>query len=158
MSATDLPIAQQPSKPQAAAPPQSTSTSPLSSDKVVLLELLKVRMNEVSIWVGHILQASAIFAALSVALFKFALDANATPGLRNVLTFVGIFASFAGFLGCILMERLRRSNLRDQKTLYLSLAVPIATNRSEVIKYATISAALAMSANLGAWVYVLITA
>jgi len=125
-----------------------------------MLELLKARMSEVTSWVGHILQASAIFAILSVGLYKFALDANSTPSLRLALSVIGILVSFAGFLGCILMERLRRRNSTDQHALLDALSkspFPIHPNGADVIKYSNLSAAIAVTINLGAWIYILLT-
>ncbi|HZM85713.1 MAG TPA: hypothetical protein VFF31_04065, partial [Blastocatellia bacterium] len=93
----------------------------LSAKQAIQLEILKIRMSEVTSWVGHIIQVTAVFGALNVGLYKFALDANATPSLRRVLSLVGISASFAGLVCCILMERLRRSNYRDQARLFEAL-------------------------------------
>ena len=114
-------------------------------------------MTEASGWVTHIINASALFAALGIGLFKFALDANATPQLRIVLCIVGITASLAGYLGCALMAKLRRENLAQQRQILQALGVPIAPDPMKAVSYAVLSAAIGMVVNMTAWIYLLVT-
>jgi len=119
--------------------------------------MLKTRLSEASGWVAQIINASALFAALSVGLFKFALDVNATRELRIVLCTMGIAASFTGFLGCGLMERLRRENVAEQTRLLMLLGSDLPPHLMKAVRYAVLSAAIAMVINLAAWIFLLVT-
>jgi hypothetical protein len=147
----------QPSVKQVKLPDADQTKASLSAKQAIQLEVLKVRMSEGSTWVGQIIQVTAIFSALNVALYKFALDANSTPSLRRILSCIGIASSIAGFICCVLTERLRRSNSKDQEYLFTALEVPIKPDRLEIVKYTIFSAAVAMALNLAAWIYLLVT-
>lgn len=142
--------------PQSATTGETVRTA-LTVEETVVLDLLRSRQSEITAWVGYILQSAAMFSILNVALYKFALDANSTPPLRIALSDIGLAGSLLGYVAVWMAESLRRRNRAEQQTLLTHLRMPYEPTRADIIKYCEISAALAVTLNALAWLFILVT-
>jgi hypothetical protein len=87
--------------------PPIDQQSQIEQARLTLLgDLLKQRVQLETDILRYILQAFALYLAITAGLLKFSLDASATPSLRLALIILGVGLSVIGLSSCILAVRL----------------------------------------------------
>jgi hypothetical protein len=123
--------------------------------RVVLLELLKQKQTEAATVVSYCIKGFTVFLAITGALFKFALDASATPELRNVLSWMGLSVCAIGFIACVCAVRLRRTVQSDLQDLFNALSVPLRRDAIMAVVYIVVVGVVFALVCVVGWVYLL---
>jgi hypothetical protein len=121
----------------------------------VLEQLLKQKQDEAAGLLSTYVKAYAVFLAITGAMLKFALDANATPTLREALCLLGIASCTCAFMAGVFGERLRRdTRVRLQEFLDL-LGVNLEADQLQGVMYTTITGVAFTVFILGGWLFIL---
>jgi hypothetical protein len=136
---------------------ESESTSE-SSARATYVEVLKLKSSEAGTFMTNILRVEALYLAITGALLKFALDANATPPLRSALSWLGLSLAGLLWLAALFAELYRRTLLRDFALIHEKLQLSgIAPDFETGIRLGIVGIAAMNLAIIGGWSYLLLS-
>jgi hypothetical protein len=135
---------------------QAVLEQKIAPAEAVLLELLKQTQAESDFVLGSAIKTFTIFLAIMGALFKFALDQNSTPDLRNALSALGVCICALSFVTIWFSEKVRRLLRKDLTQLHHALNSPTVAHVAQPLKYVEIVSVIFSTFCLTAWIYILL--
>ena len=146
----DLPAA-------ASSPDDDAQADSSCGRRQIMEELLKQKQSEAAALLATYLRAYAIFLAITGAMFKFALDANATSELRQALCLLGFASCICAFMAGVFGEKLRRDTRSRLQELLDGLGVRIEADHLRGIMYTTITGMVFTVFILAGWIYIFVS-